>query len=169
MSQGLPLDEMKIVGQVFQESVNFCLDNATTEEEKNIHEFFLHLIMEVQPESMLTKQEVGDLQLKVFKNEHVRNFMMRLSYVFYSRWAASDEHITGLAQNLSRGFTQTPYSQGLNQDALGNSGVPDDIMKRMPTRTEALARLTANPWLVLVCLVPLFMSKATYAQAAGAA
>lgn len=166
MSQGLPLDEMKVVGAIFQESVNFCLDNATTDEEKNIHEFFLHLIMEVQPESMLTKQSVSDLQLKVFKNEHVRNFMMRLSYVFYSRWASSDEQITGLAQNLSRGFTQTPYIQG-NQDAMSNSGVPDDIMKRMATRSEALARLSANPWLVLVCLVPLFMSKATYAAAAA--
>lgn len=151
---GLPAEQMEIIGQLFQEANGFCWDGAGEETKKQMVPFLVNRISADVTPAMMTPKGLIKLRDEVFKNEHIRDFIMKLSYVFFGRWAASEAHVHALAHNLSRGLSQTPYDVEEKSTVI----TPKEITDRLGKRTDIHNALISNPWLMIVVMIPLFIS-----------
>lgn len=158
MKDGLNSQEMELVGTLFQEAVDFLFQSATEKAKTNVLPFMMkRVIGDIMPTQM-SPSGVKELQKEVFNNVEVRDFILELSFVFLSRWAASDNQVMALAANLSRGLSQTPYVTG----DLGVDAVPGEIQQRLARRDEVYNMLASNSWLMMVVMMPLFMSSKSF-------
>ena len=160
MNKGLNSEEMELVGTLFQESINFLLQNATEKAMANISGFMTDRVINDIAPVMMSVGGLKKLRHETFSNMEVREFIQKLCFTFFSRWADSEDKIIALCHNLSRGLTQTPYD-----DPKFVSGVPKEYTERLPTRTDAYEALVANPWLMVIIMMPLFMSSKSFPQA----
>jgi hypothetical protein len=160
---GLESDEMALVGQLFQEANAFVYSTADEKMRNNIASFIGNRVMTDNTAAQMTPKGIAVLRDAVFNNAEVRDYIMKLCFIFFSRWAAGDDKMLGLARNLSRGLSQTPYIS----DNIAVSGVPGNINEHLSSREEVFNVLASNPWLLIVVLFPLFINGSAFDDPAG--
>ncbi len=151
---GLNHDQMEIIGQLFQEANGFCWEGAGEETKRQLIPFLINRIAADVTPAMMTPAGITKLRDEVFKNEHIRDYVLKLSFIFNSRWAVSESAVRALAHNLSRGLSQTPYEV----EDKSTPVTPSEILKRLGTRSDIHTALISNPWLMIVVMIPLFIS-----------
>lgn len=156
--EGLTHDQMEIIGQLFQEANGFCWEGAGENTKKQMIPFLINRIAADVTPAMMTPTGINRLREQVFGNAQIRDYILKLSYVFFSRWAVSDTAVKALAANLSRGLSQTPY----DIEEKSAPVTPEDIMKRLGKREDIHLALISNPWLMIVVMIPLFISAAAF-------
>lgn len=149
---GLNADEMTVVSTTITESVLGLLGNlAGTEAETTISGFLHHAVLNEKPYMVVTPDGLRQITTVVFTNEVVRDFILTLSYQFFSRWCESHDAYLQLASNLAHGCSARYIYSDL--DAM-----PDVIGDRLVDFETAYTLLQANKWLVIVLLLQNFVN-----------
>lgn len=151
--EGLNPEQMSVVGEMFQEANGFCWSGAGEETKKQMVPFLINRIASDVTPAMMTPKGISVLRKEVFGNEHIRDYILKLSFIFFSRWAPSNDAVCGLCHNLSRGLSQSPYDQQSSMVAT-----PPEIMERLGSRDDVFSALSSNPWLIVSVMIPLFIS-----------
>ncbi len=158
MINGLDSTEMELVGTLFQEAVDFLFQSSNDKTKKNVLQFMIKRILGDIPTVQMSPNGVKELRNEVYNNIEVRDFLLNLSFVFFSRWAASDAQVLALAANLARGLSQGTFV-GEN---IAVSAVPDEVLNRLAKREDVFNLLASNQWLICVIMMPLFMSSKSF-------
>lgn len=149
---GLNADEMTVVSTTITESVLGLLGNlAGTEAEATITGFLHHVVLNEKPYMIVTPDGLRQITTVVFTNEVVRDFVLTLSYQFFSRWCESQDAYLQLVQNLSHGC-------GARYVRSEWDAMPDVIGDRLVDFETTYTLLQANKWLVIVLLLQNFVS-----------
>lgn len=158
MRNGLDSTEMELVGTLFQEAIDFLFQSANEKTKKNVLPFMIKRILGDVPTVQMSPNGVKELRNEVYNNVEIRDFLLNLSFVFFSRWAASDEKVLSLAANLARGLSQGTFVG----DNIAVSAVPDEVSNRLSKREDVFNLLASNQWLICVIMMPLFMSSKSF-------
>lgn len=146
----LTTQEMIVATETFQESFRHVMGNYPVPEAKQyLLKFVLGVIMVEKPYMLVTDEGIQRAIALVFTAEAERDFILTLTYTFFSRFGETSAPAKNLAAALARGIALT----GVTTSQL--SAAPDAIKTRLPTEEEARAILEANQWLMTVLLIQL--------------
>lgn len=148
-NQCLTGEEMREVGEVFIETVQHVLASYPPEGREGLQQLMMNFIAKYKPWAMVTPQGIGDLVEFVWTNSGFTDFLMMLSFVFFSRWGSSDEKIQALTNNLARGTGLVVRDE--------NNAVPRQYSERLPDFSAAQSRIAANRWIAIALMLPLFI------------
>ncbi len=146
----LSTEQMVIVAETFQESLQHVLSNYLGETKTDIQLFVAEIVLKNKPYMLVTEEGLQHAVNLVFTNEQHRDFIFTLAFTFFARWGESDMHVTGLAENLARGTSQVHHN-------LEYNAVPDQLTMRLSTMEDTKLLLEANKWLMIVFLLQLFI------------
>ena len=143
-------DDMVTAATVFKESFEACINNLTVDARDLATRFTAELVLQVKPYLLVTPDGVERIVDMVFGHESNRDFILSLTFSFFSRLGQDEDFVKGLAGNLSRGA------------ALGKRGdlcaIPEAIKGRFSEMNDVHNLLEANYWLMTVLMLQLFIT-----------
>lgn len=147
----LATDEMVEVAGLIQESYRHVMSNFLGDTRTQLTGWTAEWILTQKPYFLVTLEGHRNAMEAVFQNKHVTDFVFTLLHNFGARWGMAPERFAGLCANLAySAVPKTSYSI---------SSVPDAIADRLAASSEdAYQLLLANPWLVVLMLLQLFVS-----------
>jgi hypothetical protein len=90
----------------------------------------------------------------VFADEVLRDFVLTLTFVFFSRWGASDEKYAQLVETFA--FSVSADVPTSNTGTLNvPSAIPPAILADLSKSDNVRSRLLANKWLATLLLIQL--------------
>jgi hypothetical protein len=117
-----------------------------------IQEFVIRIALQEKSYLMLTLEGLPHTISLVYDDKDHLDFILTMTNAFFARWAGDEKDIERLAENLARGVcTSNMPNKGLN-------GMPENIYQRLVGYDDALALLKANKWLMIVLMMPLFIT-----------
>lgn len=157
----LHFTDMADVATVFQETfahVTKNLEGSTAYEE--VIKFCGHLVLFEKPYILVSSEGLPNAITMTFTRESVRDFVMTLSYNFFTRWGGSQEAIAALADNLSFGAGQAQVGRDL-------CAMPQPIAARLGEQEDTKTLLLNNRWLMVLLLIQAFISMPNTADTQG--
>ncbi len=145
------------IGEVFKDSLEHVLRNTQALEEKSrarIQHYVYHSALYDNPYMLLTMAGVKNAVETVFSDEVVRDFVLRLSFVFFSRWGTSDEKYGQLIDTLAFAVS-ADVPTGFSGTQLVPCAIPSQVLADMPKSELARSTLYTNKWLSIVLLLQL--------------
>jgi hypothetical protein len=149
----LTAQEMVEVAEVFQDSFRHILGNMPEEAQTSMKQLVAEFILKEHPWVLVTPEGLPRAIDLVWAREGVRDFLLSLSFTFFARWGHSDDQVEGLANNIARGVAMV--QRGAQHDA-----VPAEPGKRLVHIDAAQKVLSANRWLMIALMLPLFITVA---------
>lgn len=151
----LTTEQMNEVSGVFQESLAYVLSNLPSKEaQASLKGFLAQLVMQEKPYLLVTQEGLSRVIDLVWTSPGYSDFIMSLSFVFFSRWGHGEEEVSGLCANLARGCAM------INRSEKQLDAVPQLLGDRLSDIDAARRLIQANHWLVIVLLVQLFVTVA---------
>jgi hypothetical protein len=147
--------DMEEAATVFTQSLNHVLSNYLTESSKSVKEFVTHIVLKEKPYMMITEEGLPHIVELVFMNEIVRDFVLTLSSVFFSRWGNNDEQVLGLAGNIARGVSVLRVGDNVD---IANSVIPRQISERLMTEEMGSMLLYNNRWLICLLMLQIYVN-----------
>lgn len=155
----LNAEEWVEIGLVFKDSLDHVLASLRHREsavQERVNVFVYKTVLFDHPYMLCTPNGVKDAVETIFSDVHLRDFVLTLSFTFFSRWGASNEkylHLTEtLAFAVSADGATTPAS---NTSLIVQSAIPVAIFHDMPKDAQTRAVLLANKWLAVLLLIQL--------------
>lgn len=146
----LTTEDMIVVATTFQDAHVHVLHNYLVPEERNkLLEFVANVILRERPYMLVTQEGIKHAIDLAFKDDLIRDFVLKLSYVFFARYGNRQTHVHALAANLARGA-----AMGIKHDY---AAIPDQIRMRLPEPAETTELLENNPWLMVILMIQLFI------------
>lgn len=155
--RNLTAEEMVEVAEVFQGSVQHTLSNYSPEGKASLVVFMVELIVKERPYQLVTPEGIAHAIDLIWTRDGIRDFILRLAFVFFSRWGHSDEEVSALARNIARGVAMIKPNEQLN-------AVPRPLGARLVDINAAQSLIDANPWLMIALMIPMFVSIGTLEQ-----
>lgn len=141
------------IAQIFQDSIFHVLMNMLDEDRSIIASDISIILLSEKPYMLLTYEGILRITDLVFSKENIRDFILNLHFVFFSRLGNSKDYINTLINNLAFGIS-------LNSGSEFNC-MPDDISKRLVKETNANDILNGNKWLIIILMIHLFVDLLT--------
>jgi hypothetical protein len=144
----LTTEQMVVATSTFQESFTHVLGNYVGESREHIVKFVANIILREKPYMLVTEAGLQHaMQIAFGNNDAERDFLLMLTFTFFSRFGETDNPVKALSTNLARGV------------ALGNNNdlnaVPEQLKKRLPIESDAHLVLEANQWLITLLMLQL--------------
>lgn len=150
----LPVAQMVEVAEVIQGAYQHVMANLVGETKTHVSAFVAGFVLKEKPYLLVTPEGLEHVMQVVFGNAQVTDFVFTLLYTFGSRWGMSSERFQSLCANLATAAVpgiQLPGSQAV-------AAVPNALASRLASSSEeAYHLLVANPWLVVLMLLQLFI------------
>jgi hypothetical protein len=146
------------IGQVFKDSLDHVLKNAKALEQKSqerIIHFVYHNALYGKPFMLVTPMGVKNLVENVFSDVIVRDFVLQLSFVFYSRWGTDNAKYSQLAETLAFAVSADVEPLGISGTASVPCSIPPAVLADLPKTDGVRATLASNKWLSVVLLIAL--------------
>lgn len=159
----LNTEQMVLAIQTFQDSLEYVLGNYDQTNRDKALAFCGLLLMEEKPYLLVTTEGIQHAMKLVFTSASRQDFIMTLSFVFFSRWGHSPDDFSGLVENLARGATQSgvPIVVVAGHESIRSidyRATPEAIADRLTEYEDARLILSANQWLVVVLMIQLCIS-----------
>lgn len=142
----LDAEQMKDVGACIVQAFEHQLSNTFGQTKLDAMEFVFDLVLRQKPFMMVTQPGYEAIVHSVFTKETIRDFVLSMSYNFYTYWAGTDEDHKALAQTLA-------LSAGYQVPSL----IPKPITDHMATSEAAQSILVNNRWLCVLMLLPVWL------------
>lgn len=142
--------EMIVVAETFNESLDFVLGNYPKEIRDELYMFIVEIIMLEKPYMLVGVEGLPYISKKVFTNEHIRDLLFTLQFTFISRCGLTDIEYGKLVENIAQGLKLVSHGSV--------SAMPKPISDRLSQFTDILEVLMSNSWLVMIMLIKLFVS-----------
>lgn len=150
INTNITTDAMMEVASVFIESFNHVVSNYVGESKNHAKLFTANIILKEKPYMIVSLEGLPHITEIVFGSDANRDFILTLSFTFFSRWGHSEREVYGLINNLARGVS--------NANALTLNAMPKDISSRLVSSENAAEILEANKWLIVIILMQLFIT-----------
>jgi hypothetical protein len=148
------------LGQVFKDSLEHVLRNAQALEQATqdrIQRFVYVEAFYKKPYMLVTPQGVKSAIEMVFGDEILRDFVLSLTYHFYSRWGTTNEKFLHLVDTLA--FAVSVDGPPASNTALPyQSGIPPQVQDDMASSETVRPTLLANKWIVIILLLQLVVA-----------
>ena len=148
------------IGQVFKDSLNHVLQNAQALEQPvrdRISRFVYVEAFYKKPYMLVTPSGVQSAIEVVFADEVLRDFILSLTYVFYSRWGTNNEKFQHLVETLAFAVSVDGPPDG-PMAAPYQSGIPPQVRDDLAKSDTVRPTLLANKWLVIILLIQLIVA-----------
>lgn len=151
-------DDMETVAGAFQVAITqtlaMYLDEAAREK---IMMLCTKIVVEEKPWMWVSPEGVNHLDDLIMVEELTRDFIMALTFTFFSRWGEAKVKFTGLVDTLSWGCAVD------NANAEDQSYVlmSKDLSARLSSQETVKKYLAANKWVVVMMLIKLFVLPGT--------
>lgn len=146
------------IGQVFKDSLDHVLRNTKALEQKSqerVLHFVYHNALYDKPFTLVTPAGVKNLVEKVFSDVIVRDFVLQLSFVFYSRWGTDSEKYSHLADTLAFAVSADVVPMSLTGIPSVPCAIPPQVLADLPKNDGVRATLASNKWLSVILLIAL--------------
>lgn len=149
---------MEEATDIFTSSFNHLLSNLDESANGTVLEFLTLVVGHFNPHVMLSTDNLGSLQLAVFEEPIVRDFVLSLKFLFFSRWVQGRGMavIEALIDDLALGVS---YDCGLDKhvNAVDQSAniIPPQLKDALTQYEDSLNVLRANPWIICLLLTQL--------------
>lgn len=148
--QCLATEQMVEVAEVIQGSFQHVMGNYVGETHLFLSRWVAEWILTKKAYLVVTPEGLQDVITEVFQKREVTDFVFTLLHNFGSRWGMPPDRFSSLCANLA--IAAVPKT------AYAISSVPKAIADRLATSVEdAYSLLQANPWLVVLLLLQLFV------------
>lgn len=151
----LTTEEMQVLAETFQDSFKFMMTNAIGETKKRYTEFSARLVLQEKPYLLVTEEGLQHISGLVFSTPEIRDFILGLSFVFFSRQGFKEGQMDDLARALARGTSSHEY---ITNEEQRLDAIPKAIGSRMLSFNDVFPLLKANRWLMIVLLIQLFIN-----------
>lgn len=153
----LTADEWITVGEVFKDSLQFVLSNSrilSAEAQERLTRFVYAYVLVQRPFTITTPQGSQHAVETVFTDEIVRDFVLSLVYVFFSRWGGTNQRFSDLVETLA--FAVSAGSSGPLGNGVGSRNmIPKQLLEDLPKEEAVRQVLGDNKWLVVLLLIQL--------------
>jgi hypothetical protein len=153
----LSTEEWVDVGGVFKDSLDHVMQNSKALDQKaqeRIMMFVHSTAIADKPWMLCTQLGIKRAVEVVFEDVVLRDFILQLSFTFFSRWGASGEKYAHLIETLAFAVSVNGHDAP-NGTLLVPSAIPPAVADDMVTQQVALSALHANKWLVIMLLISL--------------
>lgn len=147
----------KEIGEVYKDSLDFVLANSkafSAEAQAEIHRFLWSFVMIQKPYMLATQKGVQLAVATVFTSEIIRDFVLTLVYVFFSRWGGTSQRFSELTESLAFAVG----ASGFPGAGRGQNAIPKQILEDLPREDLVLPVLQENKWLVVLLLMQLVVA-----------
>lgn len=142
----LDSEQMKDVGACLVQAFNHQIANTFGQTKHDVMEFIFDVVLRQKPFMMVTQPGYEAIISKIFTVETTRDFVLAMTYNFYTYWAGSDEDHQALAKTLS-------LAAGYQVPSL----IPKILTDHMVTTDAAYNILINNRWLCVMMLLPVWL------------
>lgn len=146
------------IGQVFKDSLDHVLRNTKALEAKSqerILHFVYHNALYDKPFMLVTPLGVKNVVEKVFSDVIVRDFVLQLSFVFYSRWGTDAEKYSHLVETLAFAVSADVEPMSLSGIPGAPCAIPPAVLADLPKTDGVRITLANNKWLSVILLIAL--------------
>jgi hypothetical protein len=155
VSHAIDHDNMRVVGEIYKQAFFHTFGNFNEDIQKEVAIFWTDSMLRRKPYLMVTDGGFIEVREAVFnKSKNITDFMLMFVYTFFVMLAAAPEERTTLiavtANSLSRNF-------GGTRDLPDFRGIPVATASRLAEENDVFNMLSANTWLLLMVLAPVFM------------
>lgn len=133
--------------KVFVETTEHVLGNYLSDSHEPVNVFMHQLVLQEKPYMLVTEEGLERIKLLVFGREVIRDFILTLSFHFFSRLAQDTDTINSIASALAMGAA-------IDSDRYLTQ-MPDAIRDRLETFDRIQALISANRWLMVILLIQL--------------
>lgn len=148
------------IGQVFKDSLEHVLQNSQALElatQERIQRFVYVEAFYKKPYMLATPAGVKGAIEMVFGDEVLRDFILSLTYHFYSRWGANNEKFQYLVETLAFAVSVDGPPDG-TMAVPYQSGIPTQVQDDLARSDTVRPTLLANKWLVIILLIQLVVA-----------
>lgn len=157
----LTAEEWISVGEVYKDSLKFVLDNnsrmLTPDVNEHLLRFMYTYVLVQKPFTITTPQGMQHAVETVFTDEVVRDFVLTLVYVFFSRWGGTQQRFSELVESLA--FAVSAGGSGPFGNGAGSrNAIPKQLLEDLPKEEGVRSALGDNKWLVVLLLMQLIVA-----------
>ena|ERR1700693_4689033 len=149
---------MRDVAEVFREATEYVIANSSGDETRLvIRRFMANLALAYKPYMITTPEGTAELVQVIFGDEILRDFVLSLGYVFYSRWGVTSGKYTELVQTIA---WSAAGDTGIEGSRDTDNYIPQEIKENISVLSGTTAVLLQNKWLITILLIQLFVEVA---------
>jgi hypothetical protein len=157
----LTAEEWITVGEVYQDSLKFVLDNNSRMLAPDVNErimrFMYTYVLVQKPFTITTPQGMQHAVETVFTDEAVRDFVLTLVYVFFSRWGGTSQRFSELVESIA--FAVSANGNGPLGNGVGSrNAIPKQLLEDLPKEDGVRSLLGDNKWMVVLLLMQLVVA-----------
>lgn len=154
---GLSAQEMVEVGEMFNDAVMMAFDGQAAGNIEMLLNYIYTMQKKEVPTTLFSGKLAGTKRLLdlVFNDPAKRDFIMLISFQFYSKFGQTAERYPELVENLAEGigFVKKPDT---NKDpSLVMAG--EEYLNDMPSIEDVKDILTDNRWATIIALMMLYL------------
>ena len=142
----LDAEQMKDVGACIAQAFEHQLKNTFGQTKLDAMAFVYDVVLRQKPFMMVTQQGYEAIVASVFQKDDIRDFVLSMTYNFYTYWASSTDDHESLAKTLA-------LAAGYQVPSL----IPKQITDYLATVEAAEKILVNNRWLCMLMLLPVWL------------
>ena len=156
----LNTEQMVEVASVFKEAYEHVIGNLTVDVRNKIYAFTGGIVLQDKPYMLLTPDGIERAINLVFTDDQHRDFILTLSFVFFSRWSTGKNDLDELSDNLAAGVSHSGFGavSGFSSNSKVTNALPGPMLTRLPVYNDARSLIGGNKWIVILLLMQLFIS-----------
>lgn len=146
---------MITVAEVFQDSYSHVLSNIIGESKNKIIAFIFTIILQNKPYLLVNEEGIQHAIDIVFTDKEHTDFILTLTYVFFSRLGGDEKYVHEIVGNMARGLS---VASPLQYKTKAMTLLPDEYSSRLGTYIVVEELLSCNKWLIVLLMLQLFIS-----------
>ncbi len=161
------------IKETFKLALDQTISNYAEKAKADIGEFILHIAGEIRPYMVVTDSGAEALAEEIFTVEVRRDFIFNLLFNFCPRLSFTDtgKEFSKLTSTLAFSLSiadRVSSGEGPPNSRNGdtrNNKLPEEIVRRLPSRSSIVELLEANKWLTMLLLISLYVSVDDFVKA----
>ena len=158
------MDNVIDIKSIFKLALEQTISNYAETARLEISKLILHICGNVRSYMVVTDAGAESLSEEIFTNELYRDFIFNLLFNFCPRLSFTNPEsefnklINSFSFTLAIGeYVKTDFERSRDTGEHTNK-LPEDILKRLPTKQMIRNLLINNKWLMMVLLISLYIS-----------
>lgn len=136
------------INTIFTETVDTCMTNISSDDNlTEVKKYLFNVVLDTVPQSLMNDGELATLVKETFSKDIIANFILSLSFSFYSKAFSNEEDIKSFCEILANSISILPDKQ--NDYLL----MPREYITRVYKEGNIYEVLINNKWLVVFLLL----------------
>lgn len=146
---------MKHIGLVYNEAFEHCFENMAEDKQPKVASFWLSMVATRKPYLVVTENGMKELTREVFTDASLTDFVLAFTSTFFMFWGADDAEKERLIDIASSSLSTD--MGGLSKYNTNMRAMPKQAASHLAGPQDIKALLTANSWIMVLCLASTFM------------